>query len=52
MQTYKALVIDDESASRKNTVSMLKQYCPEIEVIGEADSGLSGKKSIQELQPM
>jgi two-component system LytT family response regulator len=51
MQTYKALVIDDESASRKNTISMLKQYCPEIEVIGEADSGLSGKKSIQELQP-
>ena len=51
MQTYKAIVIDDEPSSRKNTISMLKQYCSEIEVVGEADNGLTGKKLIQELNP-
>jgi two-component system LytT family response regulator len=30
---------------------MLKNYCPEIEVIGEAGSGPEGKVKIQELKP-
>lgn len=51
MQTYKAVVIDDEENSRKNTVHMLMQYCPEIEVIGEAGSGAEGKKIILDKKP-
>lgn len=51
MQTYKAVVVDDEENSRKNTIHMLQQYCPEIEVVGEAGSGAEGKKVILEKKP-
>ncbi|MCX8081039.1 MAG: LytTR family DNA-binding domain-containing protein [Bacteroidia bacterium] len=51
MTTYKAVVVDDEENSRKNTIHMLQQYCPEIEVVGEAGSGMEGKKMILEKKP-
>ena len=51
MQVFKTIIIDDEENSRSNTKSMLANYCPEIEVIGEAASGMEGKKLIQELKP-
>lgn len=51
MQTYKAIIIDDEENSRSNTKSMLANYCPEIEVVAEAGSGMEGKKLIQDIKP-
>lgn len=51
MQKYRAVIIDDEEDSRSNTKSMLQNYCPEIEVVGEAASGPEGKLKIQELKP-
>lgn len=51
MQTFKTIIIDDEENSRSNTRSMLENYCPEIEIIAEAGSGIEGKKLIQELKP-
>ena len=51
MQKFRALIIDDEENSRSNTINMLKNYCPEIEVVGEAASGPEGKVKIQELKP-
>lgn len=51
MQKLRALIIDDEEASRSNTRSMLQNYCPEIEIIGEAENGANGKIKIQELKP-
>lgn len=51
MQTYKTIIIDDEENSRNNTKSMLANYCPEIEVVAEASSGMEGKKLIQDLKP-
>jgi len=51
MQKYRAVIIDDEEDSRSNTKSMLLNYCPEIEVVGEAASGPEGKLKIQELKP-
>lgn len=51
MQTYKTIIIDDEENSRSNTKSMLASYCPEIEVVAEATSGMEGKKLIQDLKP-
>ncbi|MBS1637823.1 MAG: response regulator transcription factor [Bacteroidetes bacterium] len=51
MQTFKTIIIDDEENSRSNTRNMLTNYCPEIEVIAEAGSGMEGKKLIQELKP-
>ncbi len=51
MQKYRAVIIDDEEDSRSNTRNMLSNYCPEIEIIGEAGSGPEGKLKIQELKP-
>jgi len=51
MQKYTAVIIDDEEDSRSNTRNMLQNYCEEIEIIGEAESGPEGKKKIQELKP-
>jgi len=51
MQTYKAIIIDDEENSRSNTKSMLANYCPEIEIVAEAGSGMEGKKLIQDIKP-
>jgi two-component system LytT family response regulator len=51
MQKYRAVIIDDEEDSRSNTKNMLQNYCPEIEVVGEAASGPEGKQKIQELKP-
>lgn len=51
MQHYKAIIIDDEEASRSNTRTMLEKYCPEVKIVGEADNGPNGKSLIQELKP-
>jgi two-component system LytT family response regulator len=51
MQKYRAVIIDDEEDSRSNTKNMLQNYCPEIEVVGEAASGPEGKLKIRELKP-
>lgn len=51
MQKYRAVIIDDEEDSRSNTRNMLGNYCPEIEIVGEAASGPEGKLKIQELKP-
>jgi len=48
MVKLKALIIDDEFHARENLKAMLGDYCPEIEVIGEADSGMSARKLIYE----
>lgn len=51
MQKYRAVIIDDEEDSRSNTRNMLQNYCPEIEVVGEASNGAEGKVKIQDLKP-
>ncbi|MBI2721564.1 MAG: response regulator transcription factor [Bacteroidetes bacterium] len=51
MKKYRAVIIDDEEDSRSNTRNMLQNYCPEIEIAGEAASGPDGKLKIQELKP-
>lgn len=38
----RALVIDDEKNVRNSLIRLLKGFCPEVEVIGEADSLASG----------
>jgi two-component system LytT family response regulator len=43
MQTYKAVIIDDEEPGRRNLKALLNRYFPEIEIIGEAASAIEGK---------
>jgi two-component system LytT family response regulator len=42
--TYKAVIVDDEEKSRKTLKGLLKQYCPEVNVIAEAASILEAKQ--------
>lgn len=47
----RALVIDDEEFARKNLIMMLEEYCPEIEVIGEASRKDQAKAIIESSNP-
>jgi two-component system LytT family response regulator len=47
----KALIIDDESKSRKSLLQKLTDYCPEIEVAAEAQNGEEGIIAIGKHRP-
>ena len=51
MQLMKALIIEDEERSRIVLQNLLETYCPEVEVIGSADSVTSGINAVRTLQP-
>lgn len=44
-------IIDDESNARQLLVSILKNYCPEVELVGEANSVASGIHLIRQTKP-
>ena len=47
----KAVIIDDEPLLVKSISFMLQKYCPQIQLLGSADSAISGKKLIEDYQP-
>ncbi len=47
----KAVLIDDIALARASLQSDIEEYCPEIELIGQADGVLSGLKLIKSLKP-
>ena len=47
----RAVVIDDIQKFRKNLIQDLADYCPDIEVVGEADGVISAAKKINTLKP-
>lgn len=47
----RALIIDDLENARISLRSDLNDYCPEIEVVGEAEGVVSGARLIKETQP-
>lgn len=47
----KALIIDDEEASRLTIKNYLTKYCPNVEILGEADGVKSGVEKIESLKP-
>jgi two-component system LytT family response regulator len=47
----RVILVDDEHQSRKTLQSFLQDYCPHVEIIGEADSVLSGYKLLQQESP-
>lgn len=51
MQTLKAVIIEDEERSRIVLQNLLETYCPEVEVVGSADSVVAGVKTARTLQP-
>lgn len=51
MKKLRALIVDDESKSREVLSNILKIYCPEIELIGEANNGRSAAALIKTENP-
>lgn len=47
----KAVIIEDEDAARKSLKYLLKEYCPEVEVFGEADDVKTGVALLQKAKP-
>lgn len=47
----RAVVIDDIESIRKDNVAMIKSHCPNISVIGQADSVATGVALIRQLAP-
>lgn len=47
----KALIIDDEAFARQNLKILIEEYCPEIEIVGEAGGKEEAKKLIEEKAP-
>lgn len=49
--TIRSLIIDDEASNRQNLGHLLKRYCPQVEIIGEAVDGESGIDLIRKTNP-
>lgn len=47
----KALIVDDESRGRQTLFNLLKENCPEVEVLEMCDSAKSAVESIEKNQP-
>jgi len=47
MKEYAAIIIDDEKNIREALLILLRQYCPEINVCGTADSASEGRKLLE-----
>jgi two-component system LytT family response regulator len=47
----RALLIDDEQSARSSLWADLRDYCPEIVIVGEADGVQKGIAAIRELKP-
>ena len=46
-----AIIIDDEVKGRSALRQKLMDYCPQVEVLGEAENGLEGIKLIESVHP-
>ncbi|HTJ50443.1 MAG TPA: response regulator [Cyclobacteriaceae bacterium] len=51
MKTFRALIIDDTENSRITLAHDLKEYCPQINVVGQADGVKTGMEAIREKKP-
>jgi len=46
-----AIIIDDEMHCRKTLSILLKEYCPDVEVMEQCDNGEAGVEAIKKLKP-
>lgn len=51
MNTIRAVVIDDEENSRRIIKKLILEHCPELTVVGEADSALSARQVVDTQKP-
>jgi two-component system, LytTR family, response regulator len=46
-----AVIIDDENKGRMALKQKIADYCPEVEIVGEASDGMQGRDTIERLKP-
>lgn len=46
-----ALLVDDEASGRSILRTMLSEFCPEVEILGEAGSAKEGAEAVRRLRP-
>jgi two-component system LytT family response regulator len=51
MNPIQAIVVDDVAESRKTLIRDIKDYCPEIIILGEADGVVSAARLIRQVKP-
>jgi len=51
MHLLKAIIIDDEEFCQKNLAHILTEHCPEIDIVGYADSAQSALDEIKLKSP-
>ncbi|MBZ0242968.1 MAG: LytTR family DNA-binding domain-containing protein [Bacteroidales bacterium] len=51
IQQLSAIIVDDERYGRENLKQILETYCPEIEILGLADSVVKAKELVSALKP-
>ena len=49
--TLKSIIVDDEPKSRNNLHDLLLEYCPQVEIVGEAASATEALKLIKQQAP-
>lgn len=49
--SIRSVIIDDEASNRQNLHELLRRYCPDVEVLGEASDGSEGAALITNLNP-
>jgi two-component system LytT family response regulator len=49
--SLKAIIVDDEDLARKNLIMLLQEYCPDVEVIGDAGNIDSAQELIETQHP-
>ena len=48
---FRAVIVDDVAGARETLRQDLATYCPQVEIIGEADGVVKGAKVLRELKP-
>lgn len=51
MTSFKAIIVDDEKHGRDNLRAMISNYCPSVQVAGEAGSVAEAQQLIQQQKP-
>lgn len=49
--TLKSIIVDDEPKSRHNLRNLLQEYCPQVEIVGEAAMATEALKLIKQQAP-